>query len=275
VECVGTSNRLKNQGTHADYSFNLDAGERASAWFRAHLLSDPALGLYEGEVDDNDFEIVTGLDFFPGKSFEEIAGEMMQYNAYRAFVKGNLFYWLPRKVVPTYYVNAADCEQSNFKRARVPIRNWVQVAYTPDGSVYGYVHPGNYAGAKDDASIARHGKRVLYLAIRGDESDARLVADVAIATLRGLRPSSSLTTDIIRDANGSPIDPAEVEPREVVHVEGLLSTEETVMSASYVNESNTWEIAETKYSNAAVTMSPGEESETLDVLLKQLDSRFL
>lgn len=271
VECLGPQAKLKNMGTDADYDKDLEPGEKASTYIVDHVLTDPDVGLFAGTIDTNDFEIVTGCTFFPGKAYDQIFSQLMEYNQYRPSIwLDNKLNWKPRETTPTYYVNIADCEQSSLNRKRASITNWIQVAFSPDNSVYGYVV------AFDQTSIDRHGKRVLYQSIRGDETDANQVAAVALAQLKDLKPSSALTTDIIRDVYRAFVSPEDVESNKVLHIERLLSTEETIQSAQSINESNTWEIAEVKYNkDGRVTLSPGEEDDTLDVLLKQLDSRFL
>lgn len=270
VECLGPQARVKNMGTDADYDKDLEPGEKASLYIVDHVLTDLDLGLFEGDIDTNDFAIVTGCNFFPGKAFDQIFSQLMEYNQYRPSIwLNNQLNWKPRETTISYYVSLSDCETSSLNRKRASIVNWIQVAFSPDNSVYGYIV------AFDQDSIDKHGKRSLYLSIRGDETDANQVAATALANLKDLKPASALTTDIIHDAYGGLVPPEEVESNKVLHIEKLLSTEETIESAQSINESNTWEIAEVKYTGGKVTLSPGDADDTLDVLLKQLDSRFL
>jgi hypothetical protein len=267
VECVGPSARMKNMGTDHD-SPNLDPGEKASSYLVDHMLTDVDLGYTEGEIDTNDFEIISGLDFSPGKSYETIANQCNEYNGYNPAVwEDDKFYWLPKEITPTYSVNKKDCETSSVNRNRRGIVNWCQVSYTVDGEIF------DYAIAFNQASIDKHGKRCLYLAITGVEAEAQQVADTVIALFKNMKPSSALTTDLIYDASGNLVDPGEVKSGYVLYVKTLLTGGETIASSQAVNESNTWEIAEVAWKDKKATLSPGTEDETIDVMLKQLEMK--
>jgi hypothetical protein len=268
VQCVGGSSKLKNMGS--DYNgADLDPAEKASTYIVAHILTDSDLGLVAGNIDTNDYAITTGLEFFPGKAYEEMFNRFFEYNDYRGsvFEDGKLNYE-PRKTSPTYYVRMNDCEETKLNRTRSEIKNWIQVAFTPDGSVYDYIVD------FDQDSIDAHGKRCLYLSIYGTQAEAENVASVALAALSKLKPSSALTTDIVRDQYGALLDPDECRSLEVLHVEQLLTTEETIASAQAINESNTWEVIECAHKDGRVTFSPGAEENTLSVLLKQLEDQW-
>jgi hypothetical protein len=86
-----------------------------------------------------------------------------------------------------------------------------------------------------------------------------------------MKPSSALTTDLIYDVYDNLVDPGEVLSGKVLHVRSLLTAEETIASSQTINESNTWEIAEVAWKNRKITLSPGTEDETIDVMLKQLE----
>jgi hypothetical protein len=265
VQCVGLSSRLKNQGT--DYNgADLDPAEKMSTFITDHILTDTDLGLTAGIVDTDDFEFITGLTFFPGKTYQEMLDEANEFNGYRPCVwEDGEFSWAPRETAPSYFVNLEDCEKTTLNRTREKVKNWVQVAYSPDGSTYGYEVD------FDQDSIDLHGKRCLYLSIEGDDVEAAQVADTALAQLKDLKPLSSLTTDVIYDQYGSRVDPEEVRAGKVVTVRGLLSTEETIGGG--INESHTWEIGETSYKDGKVSMSPGGGDDRLDVLLKQFSNK--
>lgn len=267
VNCVGPSSKLKNMGSDWEGA-DLDPSEKASSYIVAHILTDTELGLSEGTIDTNDYEIVSGLEFFPGKFYEEMFNRFLEYNDYRCYVRGNKLYWVPRKTTPTYYVRMSECEKTDLDCTKEGIVNWVQVAYTVDGSVYAYVT------ALDQDSIDKHGKRMVYHSIYGTEAEAEEVAARVLAVFANLRPSSALTTDKVYDEYGGLVDPEECKALEVLHVEELLSTEETIEGAQAINESNTWEIAECSYKDGRVTFSPGAEDNSLSVLLKQLEDQW-
>lgn len=266
VECVGPAARVKNMGTQYDGA-GLDPGEKGSAYLVDHMLTDGDLGYIEGEIDTDDFEITTGLDFSPpGKSYEEIINNINEYNGYRPQVWEDCkFYWLPREIAPTYFVNKNECETSSVNRNRRGIINWCQVSHTVDGEIFDYVI------AFDQDSIDKHGKRCKWYAIIGTEAEAQKVADTVVTLFAQMKPSSALTTDLIYDVYDNLVDPGEVLSGKVLHVRSLLTAEETIASSQTINESNTWEIAEVAWKNRKITLSPGTEDETIDVMLKQLE----
>jgi len=269
VECVGPSAKLKIQGTDADYDLTLEAGEKLSPYIVDHITSDDDLPIEQGDISDKDFEITTGIEFFPGKSYEDAINAGNEYNGWRPACWGWALDFKPRDETPKYYVHLEDCEQSELNRNRTEIYNWCQWAYTGDGSVYGYVT------SEDTDSQERHGKRCYWGSVSGKcgETEAQEIADTFIAQHKDLRPSSSLTTDKVHDRYGGRIDPEEAKADGVIYVERLLSTEETIAGDGVTNETTTWEIAEVSYKDGKVTFSPGEPPDTVAVLLAQIENR--
>lgn len=268
IDCVGFSSRLRNMGT--DYLIDsLDPLEKGSTYIVDHILTDEKLGLLSGEIDTKDHEILAGIDFSPGRKYEEIINQINEYNGYRATVlKERKLNYKPREAAPAYFVRMADCEEKRkINRTRRQIINWVQVAYSPDGDIFDYII------AEDTTSQDNHGKRCAYYSITGDTDDAQQVADTVIAARKDLKASSALTTDIISDGSVL-IDPAEVEACKVLCVEDFLATEE-MQNLPAVNEYNTWELAEVSYSNGKVTLSPGEEDDRIDILLKRIGDKWV
>jgi len=269
VECVGPSARLKTCGTHADYDLNLAPGQRLSEYILNHIVTDPALGLGEGDIADGDFAAVTGIEFFPGKSYEDIINEGNELNGWRPASWGWRLDYKPLDTRIKYYVHMEDCERSELNRNRTELYNWCQWAFTGDGSIYGYVT------AEDTESQERHGKRCYWGSVDGkcSEAEAQVIADTFIEQNARLRPSSSLTTDRVYNEMGGRIDPAEVRADGVVYVEQLLSAEETLEAGGTINESTTWEVAEVSYRDGLVTLSPGEPPDTVAVLIAQIANR--
>jgi hypothetical protein len=134
------------------------------------------------------------------------------------------------------------------------------VGFTPDGPIDGYVT------AEDTDPQNRHGMRRAHeqLSNKGTQAEAQAYADTYIALHSKLKPSSSLPADLIYDANRSPVFPEEVEGGRVVYIPDLLSAEESNPQA--INEMCTWELAEVKWRDGYVSLSPGDLPTELDVL---------
>jgi hypothetical protein len=269
VECVGPSARLVNQGTTADLDLNLEAGEKGSDYITDHIVSDEDLGLVAGTIDTDDFAIVTGLDFFPGKSYRDILEEINTFNGWRPQCWGWALDWKPLEKTALYYVRYEDCEPRELNRTREPVKNWCQWAYSTDGSVYGYVT------SEDTESQELHGKRCYWGSVSGmcSEAEAQEIADVFIEENKDLKPTSSLTTDKVYDRYGGKVDPEDVKAGNVVMIENLLPTEEAISGDGVINEVSTWEIAEARYKDGKVSISPGDPLATVDVLLAQISNR--
>jgi len=272
VSCVGDSGRLKRLGTLADYDLDLTAGEKVSEWLVRVPLADADLGLGAGDIDGSDFEITTGLSFFPGKPYRECIDMGNEYNNYRLKVRNGLLDWQPKESTPTYFVEVELADKSTLNRGRQGMVNFVQMAYTGDGSIYGYVT------AQNDDSIAAHGPTMAWEQMPGlaSEAEAQQAADLLVAEKGNLKPSSAITTDIVLDEYGVQIPNEEVEAGKVLYVRDLLSTEEAFAAAQGINDNCTWEVAEVKIrpeDPCPVTLSPGDLPTELGVMFARIENR--
>jgi hypothetical protein len=260
VSCVGPQARLKQNGTTADRAFDLAPNEKASTYITDHIVADSYLGMTAGTLTDT-FQFITGYEWYPGRNWAEILDELCKYQLNRWYVdKDYRLHFVPRDTVPSYQVFMADCKQTHLDKARETVRNWVQVAYTPDGVTYGYVT------AQDTVSQGLHGMRRAYeqLSNKGTPTEAQGWADTYIALKSKLKPSSSLPADIIYDANRAPVFPEEVEGGKILYIPDLLSAEES--NPQTINEMCTWALAEVKWKDGYVSLSPGDQPTELDVL---------
>jgi hypothetical protein len=273
VSCVGGVNKLKEMGTDADYDLDVAAGETASEWIARVPLADTELGYSAGEIDapSDEYAITTGVSFFPGKSYYEELDAVNVFYTCRFSVRDGVLSWKAKKTTPAYFVDLSDCVKPELERARGDMKNWVQMAWTGDGSIYGY------EVSEDTDSQSLHGKRMAWETMPGKcgSAEGQQGADLFIAERSKLKPPSSLTTDKVYDAYGVLVPIEEVLEAEVLHIRDLLSEEETNAATNQQNESNTWEIAEVKVNpeTGMLTLSPGSLPTELAVLLAQIENR--
>lgn len=279
VKCLGWSAKLKINGTEDDVAQNLAPGEAGSTYIKDHIVTDTDLGFDEGNIDTDDFEFVTGLEFYPGKDYWYILDEICKYQLYDWWVERSSDPRLPptprlcfgpRQTTVSYYVLLEDCDQSSLDRNRENLINWAQYGFTPTGSLYGYVT------SEDSTSQTRHGVRKAWdsVSYKISQAEAQAIADTFIALHKDLKPNSALTTTIVHDVWKTLLPLGTLEPRAVLNIPDLLPTEETIQGAQGVNEMQTWNINEIKLSqDGKVSLSPGGLPTTLDVLLAGYDLR--
>lgn len=268
IGCVGPAAKMKVNGTYADLDLDLQAGETASTWFTDHMLADTYLGFSAGTIQTTDYELVTGRSFFPGKNYWDIADDLNTFNGWLWRVRpGGVFDWMARPTSAIYKVRLKDCEKSSLDTNREGLYNWVQYAWTGDGETYGYVT------AEDTDSQETYGMRRYWDSVSGlcTEEEAQQVADTFISLHKDLKPSSALTTDIVRNMDGAILSPHDLVEGELVYISDL---------APSSDEPNTWEVKEIKFEadraqEGMVTLSPGEPTDTLAKVLAQIDARSM
>lgn len=281
VQCLGWPAKLKFQGTDDDVDLNLGA-EEGSTYITDHIIGEGDPALTAGDIDTSDFTFTTGIDFYPGKDYWYILDEICKYQEYDWWVERSLdprlppaprLFFQPRETTVSYYVLLDDCEESTLNRNRENLWNWVQYGYTPDGSIYGYVT------SEDTTSQGTHGLRQVWdsVSYMTSQTEAQAIADTFIALHKDLKPNSSLTTDTVRDIFKVRVPKGQIEPRKLLNIPDLLSTEETIASAQGINEMQTWSISEAKLTNQKIELAPGDLPTTLDVMLAKYDyrSRYL
>lgn len=267
VSCVGPQARLKQNGTTATHTLDLAPNEKASTYITDHIVTDSYLGMTAGTLTDT-FQFITGYEWYPGRSWADILDEFCKYQLNRWYVdKDYRLHFVPRDTVPSYQVFMSDCKQTHLDKAREAVVNWVQVGFTPDGTIYGYVT------TQDTVSQGLHGMRRAYeqLSNKGTQVEAQAWADTYIALHSKLKPSSSLPADLIYDANRSPVFPEEVEGGKVIVIPDLQSAEES--NPQTINEMCTWTLAEVKWKDGYVSLSPGDLPTELDVAIAKYAMR--
>lgn len=271
VDCLGWAAKLKLLGTSADHDYDLDPGEKLSEYLIDHMLADPDLGFMAGDISSDDYEITSGINnIYPGKSWWNIITDGNKFSGFDWWVgPDKKFHLQPKSLVPDYFVRLSDCVKSNLDRDRDGILNWVQYEYSPDGDIKGYVV------SEDKDSQAKHGKRCDWKSISWNctEDEAQQIADIDISLHSKLKPSSSLTTDKIRNRGKVFISPFDVEAG-VLQIPDLLPGEENIYEAQAINETSTWAVAEltVNVDDVNVSLSPGGAATTLDTMLARLES---
>jgi hypothetical protein len=269
VQCTGWSAALKKNGSTADINFNLGA-ERGSTYITDHIVTDSKLGFTAGTLKVDDFLFTTGLEFYPGKCWWDILDEICKYQQCRWYVdRDKRLCFVAKNTTIAYHVLMEDCEESSLNRNRDEVDNWYQLGYTADGSTYGYVV------SENTTSQALHGMRRKWdgVSYKVSQTEAQALADTYIAEHSLLKPSSSLTTDIITNALKVQINPLDVEPREILYIPDLLATEETITGAAAINEICTWEICEIRWKDGRVAFSPGAQPTLLETMLAKYEAR--
>jgi hypothetical protein len=274
VSCVGWCGRLKTNGPDADHTYDLAVNEKLSTYIIAHILTDTELGFSTDTtyIDTNDFEIVSGIEVYPGKPWWDIVMEAIKYSGYDFWVDTDKrIHYQPKSSSVDYEIRLSDCKESDLDRNRDKLINWVQYAYTPDGAIYGYVT------AEDTDSQAIHGIRRAWESASSTctPAEAQQLADTYIALNGKLKPSSSVTTDIIRNAQKQLITPFDCEAGKVLQIPDLITQEESVSVYNAINEYCTWQIAEltVNVDEFMGAFSPGNLATRLDTMLAQLEVR--
>lgn len=272
VDCLGWAALLKLMGPPADHDYDLDPGEKLSEYLVRCILADTSLGFTEGNIDSNDFVIVSGRVYYPGKCWWDIIDDGNKFSGYDWWVDPyKRFHFQPKSSTPDYYVNLSDCVKSSLDKKRGDgLRNWIQYGYAPVSTTY-------YVTSEDTDSQQRHGKRCKWETISGicTEDEAQQAADVYISLHSKLKPSSSITTDRIRNRNKVFISPFDVEYGKILQVPDMLSDEENIYNAQVVNETSTWQMMEVAMNidEMNVSLSPGGAQTRLDVMLAKLEAR--
>ncbi len=272
VQCLGLVAKLRQLGPDADLTYNLDPGEKLSTYIVDHVLTDARLGLVAGNIETTDFAITTGIEVFPGKSWWDILDEGNAFNGWRFWVgPGGTLNYEPRRTAIDFLADLSKSTEKSLDRNRSGVCNWVQYAWTGDGSVYGYVT------SEDTASQAIHGVRCRWETVPGKctQAEAQQIADVDIALHSKLKPSSGITTDLVYTAKRQLVPVTCVPAGYVLRIPDLLSLAETMADTDAINEICTWEMAETttKYDTGTIKLSPGTQPTELDSVLARIDNR--
>jgi len=266
VACLGWPARMKQNGSEADVAFDC-VNEKASTYITDHILTDTKLGFTAGTIDTNDL-LFTYLDFMPGKCWWDIMDEFCRYQLYCWYVDNEKrLHFIPRPTAPAYQAFISDCDKSSLNRTREKVKNWAQVKYTSDGTTY------DYKTAEDTASQALHGMRREYLEISGERSptEAQGYVDTFIALKSKLKPSSSLTTDRVYDMQRNLVPFDEAQGGRIITLPDFLSAEEA--NPQTINELCTWPLAEIRYKDNRLSLSPGDLPTTLDTILAGYELR--